>query len=249
MFLQSEENEEEHDDSHAMIERTDKGKPLSNDLGKSTASPEGNAISGKKAVAVALPTVSNAIGKYKAGSVQSYGANSDWMKVKRSTLKSVTAMTGIGLKGTKLNPLDSFFPFDPCLLRLIHQVIERLYRSWKGLPGIDYDERDEYSDDEEDNDGHNSVYDNITASSGSNSDDDIDDDNDDEDESDDEINGDNGGYNPSDDMHMHIIDQTENEEENDNYMKLIGLDNGNGRHESFDSSTATPQIVIFDHLN
>ena len=39
--------------------------------------------------------------------------------------------------GAGTNPLDSFFPYDPCLLRMLHQSIEINYRSWKGVPGLD----------------------------------------------------------------------------------------------------------------
>ena len=43
-----------------------------------------------------------------------------------------------GIKmGAGYNPLDSFFPYDPCLLRMLHQPIEASYRTWKGLPGVD----------------------------------------------------------------------------------------------------------------
>jgi hypothetical protein len=36
----------------------------------------------------------------------------------------------------RFNPLDSFFPFDPCLLQAIHQRIEPFYRHWDGVPGL-----------------------------------------------------------------------------------------------------------------
>ena len=43
-----------------------------------------------------------------------------------------------GIKmGAGYNPLDSFFPYDPCLLQLLHHHIESSYRAWKGLPGVD----------------------------------------------------------------------------------------------------------------
>ena len=48
-------------------------------------------------------------------------------------------MTGSSCKGSKLNPLDSFFPFDPCLLRAVHMKIDDKYRPWYGVPGLDYD--------------------------------------------------------------------------------------------------------------
>ena len=39
--------------------------------------------------------------------------------------------------GAGFNPLDSFFPYDPCLLRMLHEPIEKHYRAWKGVPGLD----------------------------------------------------------------------------------------------------------------
>ena len=39
--------------------------------------------------------------------------------------------------GAGYNPLDSFFPYDPCLLRMLHEPIEGAYRTWRGLPGVD----------------------------------------------------------------------------------------------------------------
>lgn len=35
------------------------------------------------------------------------------------------------------NPLDSFFPFDPCLLLNLHNAVEDSYRVWDGIPGLD----------------------------------------------------------------------------------------------------------------
>jgi hypothetical protein len=52
----------------------------------------------------------------------------------RTRISSMTIDTN---RGIKANPLDSFFPFDPCLLRAVHSVVESTYRSWAGLPGID----------------------------------------------------------------------------------------------------------------
>lgn len=47
--------------------------------------------------------------------------------------------------GTGNNPLETFFPFDPCLLLRIHTKIEDAYRVWRGLPGIDIDRRYPFS--------------------------------------------------------------------------------------------------------
>lgn len=37
-----------------------------------------------------------------------------------------------------LNPLDSFFPFDPCLLSQVHELVREGYVSWEGIRGLDY---------------------------------------------------------------------------------------------------------------
>jgi len=59
--------------------------------------------------------------------------------------------------GTGNNPLETFFPFDPCLLLRIHSKIEDAYRVWRGLPGIDIDRRypfsgQDFDDDDDDDD-------------------------------------------------------------------------------------------------
>mmetsp|Transcript_6410 Transcript_6410/g.6618 ORF Transcript_6410/g.6618 Transcript_6410/m.6618 type:complete len:835 (-) Transcript_6410:70-2574(-) len=38
------------------------------------------------------------------------------------------------------NPLDSFFPFDPCLLHSVYEVVEPDYRWWCGVPGLDVED-------------------------------------------------------------------------------------------------------------
>ncbi|KAJ1399794.1 RNA polymerase I-specific transcription initiation factor RRN3-domain-containing protein, partial [Ochromonadaceae sp. CCMP2298] len=38
---------------------------------------------------------------------------------------------------SSVNTLDSFFPFDPCLLCKLHQVVQRGYRDWEGVPGLE----------------------------------------------------------------------------------------------------------------
>ena len=41
------------------------------------------------------------------------------------------------------NPLGSFFPFDPCLLRKLNtSYVDSKYRSWRGIPGVDFDDDD-----------------------------------------------------------------------------------------------------------
>eukprot|EP01038_Epipyxis_sp_PR26KG_P004481 gene4481-6332_t len=56
----------------------------------------------------------------------------------RSTNQPKTQNNHFIRLGLGVNPLDSFFPFDPCLLRLIHDNIQAGYRCWKGLPGVDF---------------------------------------------------------------------------------------------------------------
>ena len=34
--------------------------------------------------------------------------------------------------------LDSFFPFDPCLLRMTNSCVTSGYRPWRGIPGLDF---------------------------------------------------------------------------------------------------------------
>ena len=46
--------------------------------------------------------------------------------------------------GAGSNPLESFFPFDPCLLELVHQYVGHHYRRWMGVPGIDVDAKYPY---------------------------------------------------------------------------------------------------------
>jgi hypothetical protein len=55
-----------------------------------------------------------------------------------------------------INPLDSFFPFDPCLLKNCHQYISKHYRTWTDTYGIE----DTYShyEDMEEFDQHSNAY-------------------------------------------------------------------------------------------
>ena len=41
-----------------------------------------------------------------------------------------------GVSTNVFNPLDSFFPFDPCLLKMAHSMVAEGYRSWVGVPGL-----------------------------------------------------------------------------------------------------------------
>lgn len=52
---------------------------------------------------------------------------------------SSSSTSSITCNSSYQNPLDSFFPFDPCLLLKVHQRVEHIYRSWTGIPGVDCD--------------------------------------------------------------------------------------------------------------
>lgn len=43
---------------------------------------------------------------------------------------------GTSIVATKANPLDSYFPFDPCMLAKLHKHIDKHYRPWNGVPGL-----------------------------------------------------------------------------------------------------------------
>ncbi|KAL3940148.1 MAG: hypothetical protein SGARI_001102 [Bacillariaceae sp.] len=49
-----------------------------------------------------------------------------------ATLERRRQTGGVGGLGRGSNPLKSFFPFDPLLLRQSHEFIEPLYRHWQG---------------------------------------------------------------------------------------------------------------------
>lgn len=59
-------------------------------------------------------------------------------------MSSISSRSKLGLQSSTdyaevkgLNPLDSFFPFDPCLLLSVHQYIEKDYRVWDGIRGFE----------------------------------------------------------------------------------------------------------------
>ena len=81
------------------------------------------------------------------------------ISVKNKTgMKSASAK--VPVMGTGNNPLESFFPFDPCLLRKMHRSIDDSYRNWKGVPGLDagaefdYDHDDGIYVDSDDDEGY-----------------------------------------------------------------------------------------------
>mmetsp|Transcript_15269 Transcript_15269/g.21591 ORF Transcript_15269/g.21591 Transcript_15269/m.21591 type:complete len:842 (+) Transcript_15269:156-2681(+) len=111
------------------------------------------------------------------------------------TLEKQRHKGGVGGLGRGSNPLDSFFPFDPYLLRRSYPLIEPFYKNWEGSVEkevsleqqmIDEEEQEDTnvglptendSDDDNDSDDENSDGDSDSS--------DDDDDDDDEDEDDD----------------------------------------------------------------
>jgi len=74
---------------------------------------------------------------------------------------------GVGGLGKGSNPLDSFFPFDPCLLRLSHGKVEPYYKDWGG--GIEIEIEESHSDNDQDVDD-SSLDSDVSSSSSSSSD-------------------------------------------------------------------------------
>ncbi len=63
-----------------------------------------------------------------------------------ATLEKRRTSGGVGGLGRGSNPLDSFFPFDPYLLRRSYTFIDPHYRHWVGSPSADYLEDEEEED-------------------------------------------------------------------------------------------------------
>jgi len=63
-------------------------------------------------------------------------------RINTSALSAARRMTeGVGGLGRGSNPLNSFFPFDPYLLRQSHDFISDMYRNWDGRVESDISER------------------------------------------------------------------------------------------------------------
>lgn len=80
-----------------------------------------------------------------------------------ATVEKERLKGGVGGLGRGSNPLDSFFPFDPYLLRQSHDFIEPLYRHWDesavaNLPSVGEDD-DKDIEQEDDHDALESVED------------------------------------------------------------------------------------------
>lgn len=68
-----------------------------------------------------------------------------------ATLAKRRRKGGVGGLGQGSNPLDSFFPFDPYLLRRSHVFVDPFYKNWEGGVDCHYDDVDD--DDEEEEEG------------------------------------------------------------------------------------------------
>jgi hypothetical protein len=55
----------------------------------------------------------------------------------RWTMRRESADFNCLVGADNFNPLYSFFPFDPCLLKMVHGEVAPGYRSWDGVPGMD----------------------------------------------------------------------------------------------------------------
>ncbi|GMH99896.1 hypothetical protein TrVE_jg6091 [Triparma verrucosa] len=60
-----------------------------------------------------------------------------------ATLEAARRKGGVGGLGKGSNPLDSFFPFDPFLLRRCYVYVEGFYRMWDGNLGVETMESDD----------------------------------------------------------------------------------------------------------
>lgn len=67
-----------------------------------------------------------------------------------ATLENQRQSGGVGGLGVGSNPLKTFFPFDPLLLRRSHSFIEPFYKNWNGP--IEEEDSDDDDDDEENDD-------------------------------------------------------------------------------------------------
>uniref|UniRef100_A0A6U5M950 Uncharacterized protein n=1 Tax=Grammatophora oceanica TaxID=210454 RepID=A0A6U5M950_9STRA len=95
--------------------------------GNATTKPIRRRVKRRVASTVAVPSV---VGIQTAGKA-SKAAN------KKKRRDSAGGIGGLGKNAS--NPLDSFFPFDPYLLRKSYPHVERYYRHWEGSIDIDDD--------------------------------------------------------------------------------------------------------------
>jgi len=107
------------------------------------------------------------------------GLSTGKKKIKRAssirtaaTLERRRISGGVGGLGRGSNPLDSFFPFDPYLLRRSYTFVDPYYRHWEGSANVS---RDEDREEEEDH-VENSVQEDSSMSGEDDHDDESDDD-------------------------------------------------------------------------
>ena len=94
-----------------------------------------------------------------------------------ATLEKRRTSGGVGGLGRGSNPLDSFFPFDPYLLRRSYTYIDPHYRHWDSVQDITREESEDEEIDE-------CIYENNRVQNSDDNDDDDDDDDESESESD-----------------------------------------------------------------
>jgi RNA polymerase I-specific transcription initiation factor RRN3 len=99
-----------------------------------------------------------------------------------ATLQKQRLSAGVGGLGRGTNPLDSFFPFDPYLLRRSHGFIEPFYNHWGGTIEETFmaDDDDGLADDASAQSGDSDSSGNENGSDSDSNDDDDDDDDDDD---------------------------------------------------------------------
>ena len=57
----------------------------------------------------------------------------------KPSISSSSSKGPVLLEASVQAPLETFFPFDPCYLISLHQYIDKFYRPWRGIPGINGD--------------------------------------------------------------------------------------------------------------
>lgn len=83
--------------------------------------------------------------------------------------QDLTAFYRVGSSGRgqgqgAYNLLESFFPFDPCLLAGMSQSVEAHYREWRGIPGIDVAQLDDQGDETNEEDDDDLVSESLASS-------------------------------------------------------------------------------------
>lgn len=63
----------------------------------------------------------------------------DAIETTDTEIKPSVSMKAPVIEASVQAPLETFFPFDPCYLISLHQYIDKYYRPWRGLPGLNGD--------------------------------------------------------------------------------------------------------------